>query len=196
MRRSKAINTLMMGVAAIAALSVGACASSGGPRGGPGGPGGPGGGRMSGAERPSVIVRPGALLMVAFDADGDLAISRAEYDAGTAPMFARADANHDASITPIEFTNWTELYLGTSESSPGRLSFDTNADGSITKAEFDAEMNALFGQFDADKNGVITRKEMVQRLELGPQGGAGGPGAGGMGGGGRGRPPGGGPPGG
>ncbi|MDP3495885.1 MAG: EF-hand domain-containing protein [Hyphomonadaceae bacterium] len=42
----------------------------------------------------------------------------------------------------------------------GLLEFDTNADGKLTKAEFDAAQRARFNKIDANKDGVSTREEL------------------------------------
>lgn len=148
--------------------------------------GGPPGAMMGAGERPSLVVRPGALLLIDLDANRDLTLTRAEMQAGASAWFAKADANRDGAITPIEYSAFAEAHLGTADSIPGRLFFDSNADGQITPAEFSSGMEALFNQFDADHDGAVTRAEMVQRFEPAFQRGPGGEG-GMMGGQGRGR---------
>jgi hypothetical protein len=121
---------------------------------------------MRGADIPSVIARPGALLLAGLDRDGDFMVSSAEVDAGADKQFVHADANGDGLVSPLEFSAWSSAALGTSDSTPGRLSFDSSSDGQISKAEFLAGVRALFAQFDADKNGQVARSEMVQQLKL------------------------------
>ena len=41
----------------------------------------------------------------------------------------------------------------------GLLAFDANADGKVTRAEFDAAQKAHFGQIDANKDGTATPEE-------------------------------------
>jgi len=41
----------------------------------------------------------------------------------------------------------------------GLLEFDANADGKLTKAEFDAAQQARFNKIDANKDGTATREE-------------------------------------
>jgi hypothetical protein len=100
--------------------------------------------------------------MVSFDTNGDLAVSREEAEAGYAREFARADANNDGSLQPIEFSNWSNLVLGGSQIGPYRLDFDRNVDNVITREEFDTEMRARFSQYDEDESGSLSRSEFVR----------------------------------
>ncbi|MEZ5996650.1 MAG: EF-hand domain-containing protein [Hyphomonadaceae bacterium] len=103
-----------------------------------------------------------ALMFVSFDTDGDLNVSRAELEAGVAREFARADANGDASLTPIEFQNWSNLVLGGTQIGPYRLDFDRNVDNTITREEFETELSARMSAYDADENGMLSRSEFVR----------------------------------
>lgn len=47
----------------------------------------------------------------------------------------------------------------------GLLEFDTNADGRLTKAEFDAAQRTRFNQIDADKDGSATPEEIRTGME-------------------------------
>ena len=47
----------------------------------------------------------------------------------------------------------------------GLLEFDTNADGRLTKAEFDAAQRTRFNEMDGDKDGFTTREEMQASFE-------------------------------
>jgi len=47
----------------------------------------------------------------------------------------------------------------------GLLQFDTNADGKLTKAEFDAAQHARFNQIDANKDGSATPEEIRTGME-------------------------------
>ena len=103
-----------------------------------------------------------ALMLVSFDANGDLSVTREESEAGFAREFARADADANGTLTPIEFTNWSNLVLGGSQIGPYRLDFDRNVDNVITREEFDTEMRARFSQYDGDENGALSRAEFVR----------------------------------
>ncbi len=103
-----------------------------------------------------------ALMLVSFDADGDLSVTSQEAETGFAREFARADADSNGALSPIEFTNWSNLVLGGSQIGPYRLDFDRNVDNVITREEFDTEMRARFSHYDADENGALSRAEFVR----------------------------------
>lgn len=138
-----------MAVLACAAAALAACAS------------GPGGG---GRDREPIraLMSADALLFVSFDADADLRVSGAEIEAGLAREFARADANRDASLQPIEFQNWSASALGGGQVGPYRLDFDRNVDNVVTSAEFSTEIQARARDYDADENGMLARAEFVR----------------------------------
>ena len=103
-----------------------------------------------------------ALMFVGFDTDGDLSVSRAESDAGMDREWTRADANSDGTLSPIEFSNWSNQVLGGSQIGPYRLDFDRNVDNVITRQEFDTELRARFSTYDADESGALSRAEFVR----------------------------------
>lgn len=103
-----------------------------------------------------------ALMMVSFDANGDLSVARDEAEAGFAREFARADADSNGTLAPIEFSNWSNLVLGGSQIGPYRLDFDRNVDNVITREEFETEMRARFSAYDQDENGALSRPEFVR----------------------------------
>jgi EF hand len=143
--------------AALAALSLAACA--GGPRGG--GPGGPGG---SLRIEQSAAVAPEALIFLEFDTDRDRTISSAELRAGLEADWAQASKGA-ASIGHIDLRAWLVSVLGSDEFDFGPVGFDTNLDSVITKAEFTSALTQRFTVLDLDKNGALSRKELIRRVE-------------------------------
>lgn len=105
-----------------------------------------------------------ALMFVSFDTDGDLSTGAAEVEAGIPREFARADANRDGSLTPIEFQNWANAVLGGGQVGPFRLDFDRNVDNSITRDEFESEIRGRVRDYDSNENGVLVRSEFVRRV--------------------------------
>lgn len=102
-----------------------------------------------------------AMMLVSFDTNGDLSVSADEIEAGLNREFARADANGDGSLSPIEFQNWSTSVLGGGPMGPYRLDFDRNVDNTITRAEFDAEIRARVQQYDENGDSVLTRNEFT-----------------------------------
>lgn len=103
-----------------------------------------------------------ALMLVSFDTNGDLSVSRDEAEAGFAREFTRADADANGALSPIEFSSWSNLVLGGAQIGPYRLDFDRNVDNVITREEYDTELRARFSQYDADENGALSRTEFVR----------------------------------
>jgi len=103
-----------------------------------------------------------ALMLVSFDTNGDLGVSRDEAEAGFAREFTRADADANGALSPIEFSSWSNLVLGGSQIGPYRLDFDRNVDNIITREEYDTELRARFSQYDADENDTLSRTEFVR----------------------------------
>lgn len=134
---------LLAGACAVAALT--ACASGGG------------------ANEPiRALLSADALMFVSFDTDGDLNVTNAELEAGIVREFARADANNDGQLQPIEFQNWANSVLGGNQLGPFRLDFDRNVDNAITRAEFETEIRARANDYDEDQNQTLTRSEFVR----------------------------------
>jgi ABC-type oligopeptide transport system substrate-binding subunit len=103
-----------------------------------------------------------ALMFTSFDADGDLNVSTAEIEAGIGRELARADANHDGVLQPIEFQNWSNAVLGGGSTGPYRLDFDRNVDNTITADEFRTELTLRARDYDSNENGLISRDEFIR----------------------------------
>jgi hypothetical protein len=153
-----------------ALLVLASCAQEGGPRHHRGGfGGGPEGGMGMQAAQYQRPVRPtpaagtadaDAVLFASFDRDGDLLVSTPELDAGIAREFARADADHDGAISPLEYQAWSILALG-GVYPPYRLDMDRNADGQITREEFATELQDRARGYDANGDGVLEHAELI-----------------------------------
>lgn len=164
------MRTRTVAVVACAALGLAAC----------------GGGREAQDRAPiRALLSADALMLVSFDTNGDLNVTREEAEAGFAREWTRADADANGSLSPIEFSNWSNAVLGGLQIGPYRLDFDRNVDNVITREEFDSELRARFSQYDSDENGSLSRAEFVrlvgqarppaQRRQVAPPiGGAGG----------------------
>lgn len=157
----------------VAAATLAACATSRPPAGA--------------REEPATqLVVPEALIFLEFDANKDRTITEAEFKAGIESDWMQASKGA-ASIGHIELREWLVGVLGSDGFDFGPVGFDTNYDATITKAEFTNALTQRFTNLDADKNGSLTRAELVRQSlgrgmnegSGGPPGGRGGPGGGG-----------------
>jgi Ca2+-binding EF-hand superfamily protein len=123
---------------------------------------------------PIVIAEPVAMMIAAFDADGDARVTRAEFDAGLRHSFDSVDTGHNGVIGYIAFSDWAERWMGDRNTLPSPFETDRDGDNKVSFAELAARFDLLFVRFDANKDGVIERKELVtiRPQMLGP-GGAG-----------------------
>jgi hypothetical protein len=122
----------------------------------------------------TVMAAPVAILIASFDSDHDRVVTRAEFDAGVKASFALGDANGDGVISLIELSHWAETELGDQGALPGRFDFDRDESDSISWAEFKAEFDRRFAEYDKDRDGRITRAELLtlrfKRPEAGGKG--------------------------
>lgn len=122
-------------------------------------------------EQPAftVIAEPVAMMIAAFDADGDGKVTRAEFDAGLRRSFDAIDTSHRGSLGYIAYSDWQERWMGDRNTVPSPFEVDRDGDNKISFAELAERFDLLFTRFDADKNGVLERKELVTiRPQLGP----------------------------
>lgn len=124
-------------------------------------------------EQPAftVIVEPVAMMIAAFDADGDGKVTRAEFDAGLRRSFDAVDTRHQGWLGYIAYSDWQERWMGDRNTVPSPFETDRDGDNKISFAEVAERFELLFTRFDADKNGVIERKELVTiRPQMAPPG--------------------------
>lgn len=98
------------------------------------------------------------------DTDQDGKISKAEFDAGGAKLFARLDDNSDGKIASDEMPQRHMARFG------GKMfdRMDADEDGKVTKSEFQAAGEKMFQRMDKNGDGIIEKSEM-----RGPHGGNG-----------------------
>lgn len=119
-------------------------------------------GASTSAQPPAtVIVEPVAMMIAAFDRDGDAKVTRAEFDAGLRHSFDSIDTEHKGSIGYIAYSDWSERWMGDRNTLPSPFEVDRDGDNRITFAELAERFDLLWTRFDKNKDGVIERSELV-----------------------------------
>ncbi|MEA1085250.1 EF-hand domain-containing protein [Sphingomonas sp. CD22] len=107
------------------------------------------------------VVEPVGMAIAGFDSDGDGRTSRVELDAGVRRSFAAIDSGKAGTIGYIAFADWAERWLGDRNALPSPFEVDSDGDNRITLAELQATFARIFARLDVDKDGVVTRKELL-----------------------------------
>lgn len=115
----------------------------------------------AGPVAPSLVVEPVAMMIAAYDADGDGRVSRDEMHRGLAKSFAAIDTGKTGALGYIAFADWAERWLGDRTALPSPFETDADGDNKITLAELDAKFDQIFARLDKDKDGVLTRAELL-----------------------------------
>jgi Ca2+-binding EF-hand superfamily protein len=107
------------------------------------------------------VVEPVGMAIAGFDGDGDGRTSRAELDAGVRRSFAAIDTAHAGTLGYIAFADWAERWLGDRNALPSPFEVDGDGDNRITLAELQAAFARIFARLDVDRDGFVTRKELL-----------------------------------
>lgn len=110
---------------------------------------------------PTVVAEPVALMIAAFDRDGDAKVSRVEFEAGLRASFDAIDTARTGSLGYIAFSDWSERWLGDRNALPSPFETDRDGDNRIRFDELAARFALFFTRFDTDKNGAISRAELL-----------------------------------
>jgi hypothetical protein len=109
----------------------------------------------------TIMAEPVALMIAAFDADGDARVTRAECMAGVERSFRSIDTTSKGWLGYIEFADWAERWLGDRNALPSPFETDTDGDNHITLAELQAKIMTIFDRFDRNHDGVLVRAELL-----------------------------------
>ncbi len=117
----------------------------------------------------TMVVEPVATMIAACDADADGRTSRAELTACVSRTFAAADGARRGSLGYIDFADWAQRWLGDRNALPSPFSVDADHDDRITLPELQANLGETFTRLDKDKDGFLTRAELLTiRSSFGP----------------------------
>ncbi len=180
------MHKFILALAVIVALSMPSLAQAqpgGGQRGG--GEGGPRGGQRGGSEGGRRGGPPAASpIMTALDVDKDGKLS-AEEIANAPTTLKTLDKNLDGVLESTELAPPRDNGQGGRDPNQmveRMMARDTDGDGKVSKEEGGEQMSRVFGRFDSDGDGFITKTE-VETMAQQFQGGGGRRGGGGAGGG-------------
>lgn len=108
-------------------------------------------------------------MLEIYDDDGDDVLSRAQYDAERAKVFAATDTNKDGKLDHDEYVNEFNARLGQriadrreAQLKQGRVRFkaiDADENGTISREEYFAMSTRMFDRADTNKDGVISQDD-------------------------------------
>ena len=114
------------------------------------------------AQPPATMAyEPVAMLIATFDSDGDGRVSKRELEAGVKRSFEAIDTAKAGTLGYIGFADWAERYLGDRNALPSPFETDSDGDNRISLNELQAKLASFFIRFDRDKDGVVTRAELL-----------------------------------
>jgi hypothetical protein len=112
----------------------------------------------------TMVAAPIALAIAGFDADGDGRTSRAEMIAGVARSFAAVDTAHRGALRYLDYADWALRWLGDRNALPSPFELDSDGDDAVSLPELQAGFAAAFDRLDADRDGYLTRAELLTIL--------------------------------
>lgn len=118
-------------------------------------------GTSNGQPQSTIIAEPVALMIAACDANADAKVTRAELAACVKHSFASIDTGNTGSIGYISYSDWALMWLGDRNALPSPFTVDADGDNRITLAELEAQFDTLFARFDTNKDGTLTRAELL-----------------------------------
>jgi len=94
------------------------------------------------------------------DANGDGAVSQAEFEAAALDHWNKADANHDGKVTTDEMkAMFAAKHDEDAHAAEAFAKMDSNGDGKIERSEVAKMPDPMFKKLDTDKDGAISPAE-------------------------------------
>ncbi len=109
----------------------------------------------------TIFAEPAALFIAACDANGDGRVTQAELTACVARSYATAEGAALGSIGYIAYADWAQAWLGDRNALPSPFEVDRDGDNRITLGELQTRFAQFFTRFDRDKDGILTRSELI-----------------------------------
>ncbi len=117
-------------------------------------------GPPQGAAPATVVAEPVALFLTGADRDRDGRTTLAELNQTLTDTTAN-DATWKTGVGFIAYSDWAERWLGDRNGVPTPFDLDRNGDQKVTFDELAIRFDALFARFDANKDGAVTRAELL-----------------------------------
>lgn len=109
----------------------------------------------------TILAEPAAMFLAACDADLDGRTTAAEREACVARLFRTAEGAGSGSIGFIAYADWAQRWLGDRNALPSPFEVDADGDNRITAAELSRRFAAMFDRYDLDRDGAVTRAELL-----------------------------------
>lgn len=109
----------------------------------------------------TLVVEPVAMMIAAFDADGDGFVDRAELTAGVRRSFEAIDTAGAGRLRYIAFADWAERWLGDRNALPSPFEVDRNQDDQVSLDELQDHFSRLFARYDKNGDKRISRAELL-----------------------------------
>jgi hypothetical protein len=112
----------------------------------------------------TIVAEPIALFIAAADRDADGRTTSAEFLQAVLQSTS-ADppwrAGGETGIGYIQYSDWAARWLGDRNAVPTPFEIDRNGDNRVTFDELSERMQTIFARLDADKDGAVTRAELL-----------------------------------
>ena len=109
----------------------------------------------------TMVVEPVAMALASFDADRDGCTSRAEMDAGLRRSFEAVDSARAGKLRYLDFAEWALRWLGDRNALPSPFDVDRDGDDAVSLAELEAWFAGTFARLDRNRDGSLTRAELL-----------------------------------